>query len=905
MTCPSDESLARLADVEVPAHERSVLVGHLETCETCRRVVSGLLASSLGAPESAHPHLTLEPGAQLGAYLLTRRLGAGAMGTVFAAWDARLDRLVALKALTRAEAPGTSLVDEARLMARLSHPNVVTVFETLEWQGRVLLAMELVEGPTLREWLITPRRRKEILEVFVDAATGLAAAHDAGVVHRDFKPDNVLMAGGSRPRLTDFGLSRSLDPTVRDAPPALVGTPRYMAPEQLAGKQADERSDQFSFAAALWEALLGAPPFTGRTLRELAEAQGLKLRTTQLPVGLRRILGRALHQEPTSRFPSMHALRAALEAHQQRSKLVPVFGAAVLLTAALTSSWALTRQETPCAELSRRAGALAAAAPSEAFALAALAYQQAAQTCSASTPEAVECLREGLTSLESTFSAVQLAPSAAQARAPRLLAFAPAPEDCAKGVGAVGVSAPARVAAPRLEARLLEGEALHFDGAIEAATSLLAQVETEAAQVGHTPLVARAQLQRALIEGGLARTQDLVEWSRKAQVTAALPDCSRTLGWALLSERAAVCLGGAGTAQQCQQVTDRLTPLLDRLDEPWTRAWSEEQRTFAASEPMGPVFSRWRALPGTEPEQARVQRANLFMLLRQRKGRELQAAAADLLASGLERRTLPLAIGRLLKARGLMLEERYAEAQADLDATASLRAQPAFATQWRNAQFALWSATDQHDRVLEALEGSDEEHLMLFRLDFLAALDRWADYDAFDDTLRRFAEKGLSAPGRKQLSVTRAAAALRRGKPADARAQGVIDELLMGRYLLAKEERDEAQLVRLHEQALAGPAPNGEQVLIAVEALLSAGKHAEAAVRALGLARDVDDWNVRSIALSQATDAFLLDGDVEAGCARAKEAPTDNLLLSRTLLMRTRALRQRCRDVPGFRSEAK
>src|SRR5207302_1743091 len=174
---------------------------------------------------------------------------------------------------------------EAQALARLSHPNVVVVYEVGLVDGRVFVAMEYVAGGTARSWLReSPRTAREILALYGAAGDGLAAAHAAGIVHRDFKPDNLLVGDDGRPRVADFGLARGLyDP---DAPPepdraplvdvtgtgSIVGTPAYMPPEQLAGAAVDARADQFAFSAALWEALYGARPFPGATPLEVQAA---------------------------------------------------------------------------------------------------------------------------------------------------------------------------------------------------------------------------------------------------------------------------------------------------------------------------------------------------------------------------------------------------------------------------------------------------------------------------------------------------------------------------------------------------------------------------------------------------------------------------------------------------------
>ncbi len=290
-----------------------------------------------------------------GRYTVLKKLGSGGMGEVYAAYDAKLDRRVALKLLLRAG--GTyemRLVREAQAMARLSHPNVVAVFDTGRLRGRMFLAMEFVEGTTLRRWQCAEGRRwDEILRAYLEAGRGLAAAHAAGLVHRDFKADNVLVADGGAIKVTDFGLARALGetgvavPEGASSPPpdtstegvalsledtvplppsstpaldtpvtetgALIGTPGYMAPEQYTGARLDERTDQFAFCVALFYALYGYKPFAGDNAQELGASTLLDPpreppRSSPVPGHVLQALLRGLRFERDDRHPSMDAL---------------------------------------------------------------------------------------------------------------------------------------------------------------------------------------------------------------------------------------------------------------------------------------------------------------------------------------------------------------------------------------------------------------------------------------------------------------------------------------------------------------------------------------------------------------------------------------------------------------------
>ena len=223
--------------------------------------------------------------ALIGRFTVLGLVGRGGFGEVYAAHDPELDRRVALKVLSHTDdrAAIERLHLEAMTMARLSHPNVARVFDFGDVDGHLFVAMEFIRGVTLRTWLSgQPRHWREICEVFVAAGQGLAAAHREGIVHRDFKPDNVVIDDEGRARVIDFGLAPppledpsdgclpahtadedDLD-TTQPSQPARGGTPAYMAPEQHLGRPADARSDQFSFCVALFEALLGHHPFIGR-----------------------------------------------------------------------------------------------------------------------------------------------------------------------------------------------------------------------------------------------------------------------------------------------------------------------------------------------------------------------------------------------------------------------------------------------------------------------------------------------------------------------------------------------------------------------------------------------------------------------------------------------------------------
>ncbi len=278
---------------------------------------------------------------RIGRYRVLDLLGEGAMGRVYSAYDDQLDRKVAVKVVRNQSGQDAHerLLREARALARLSHANITTVHEvdevTRDDGGReVFIAMEFVRGETLRDWLAAPARRswREVLGCFLQAGAALAAAHEAGLVHRDFKPENTIVTAGGVLKVLDFGLARALDSSEREPPRdggaterpttltrtgALMGTPVYMSPEQFAGGTATTRSDQFSFCVALYEALYGARPFSGASLRELS-VNVLSGRRDEPPGGvavpgwIARVLDRGLQTDPDARWPSMRALVDAL-----------------------------------------------------------------------------------------------------------------------------------------------------------------------------------------------------------------------------------------------------------------------------------------------------------------------------------------------------------------------------------------------------------------------------------------------------------------------------------------------------------------------------------------------------------------------------------------------------------------
>ncbi len=288
---------------------------------------------------------TAELPSKLGHFEIVGRLGAGGMGLVFEGRDTVLDRRVALKLLHPATANGlvapARLLREAQALAKLQHPNVVTVFEVGMVGVDRFIAMELVEGVTLLEWMAEPRDWRDVLELFIAAGNGLAAVHALGLVHRDFKPSNVLVDTRGIPKLGDFGLVGAIDDP--DAPPSKIstdqglttpgtamGTPAYMAPEQRRGEPVDARADQFSFAKSLREAL-----------------------DDNVPAALAPILARAQAEEPDDRYPTMEPLLADLvRVRRGRARWWLAAGGVAVIAIAVIIAWSAGRSqavvEDPC-----------------------------------------------------------------------------------------------------------------------------------------------------------------------------------------------------------------------------------------------------------------------------------------------------------------------------------------------------------------------------------------------------------------------------------------------------------------------------------------------------------------------------------------------------------------------------
>lgn len=339
MECPPVDTLQELAAGRLAPSEGPRVRGHLRACSSCRLVLASarddgvtaemadtVLGPAMGSERvPPHEHTNNKPlpmPANIGRFVVQEILGSGAAGVVYAARDPELDRPVAIKLLLGSgEATPEQrllLTKEAQAMAKVRHENVVTIYEAGVLDEKVFLVMELVDGKPLDEWLFAKRSSSEILGVFIQAGEGLASAHAAGIIHRDFKPANVFVANDGAVRVGDFGLARMEGIGPEEAAPSeIVGTPAYMPPEQFEGKAGSAQSDQFSFCASLYRALVGSLPHPGKGFAEIRASvllgTPLARATDKLSSHQFAVLQRGMSTNPQDRYPSLSALLGELQ----------------------------------------------------------------------------------------------------------------------------------------------------------------------------------------------------------------------------------------------------------------------------------------------------------------------------------------------------------------------------------------------------------------------------------------------------------------------------------------------------------------------------------------------------------------------------------------------------------------
>ncbi|HYV44338.1 MAG TPA: serine/threonine-protein kinase [Myxococcaceae bacterium] len=565
---------------------------------------------------------TLEKGTALGRYVILERLGAGGMSEVYAAYDPQLDRRVALKLLRpdvvaamAGDEGRARVLREAQALARLSHRNVVAVHDVGTEDGEIFIAMEYVEGVTARRWLHEQERSwKEILSVFDQAARGLAAAHDAGLVHRDVKPDNILVTPSGRVVVLDFGLARgaggpdraapsdSSPPSKRealaDAPVVpsggldtpltrvgdLMGTPRYMSPEQLTAAAIDGRSDQFSFCISLYEALYGERPFPGEHVPELlGQIERFKMPQrgplSKVPAWVDDLLGKGLSVDPGKRFESMHALAREMERDPAAARRRAGWALAVVLALAASmagTTAALRIRDARCRGGEqrldgtwdeRRRDAVRQAFTATGDPIAATAFTSAAEAldqyrarwgqmwndaCEAATVRGeqsqevrqlrVACLDQArfrLDALVGLFAQADREVVRSAAKAARSLEAVDACADVPRLQSVTPVPSDPDTAnrAQLLRRHLSEADARRAAGKMTEASELSAAAVAEARNLGHPGLLADALYLQGWVEHDRGQTklaEDALEGAARASLTAR-DDVRLAMSWSLLA----------------------------------------------------------------------------------------------------------------------------------------------------------------------------------------------------------------------------------------------------------------------------------------------------------------------------------------------------------------------------------
>ncbi len=594
--CPGDETVSAYLTGDLDEPERAAVEGHLEDCVDCRALVTGLARAQLG--EHAGHDRGADPmtGIMIGRYTLADLLGSGGMGLVYRAHDPVLERDVAIKlihALDIRPADRERLLREARAMARLSHPNVLTVFDAGESGDELFIAMALVDGKTLREHCARARLTwREVVALCLGAARGLAASHRAGVLHRDVKPDNILVSRDGAVQVTDFGLARAT--TGSDGPvwppsgseSGMAGTPGYLAPELRAGGEPTTASDQYSFCLTVKECL------------------------DRVPRRLERILRRGLAADPDRRYPSMDALAAALAAATAR-RWPLVAGLAAGALVAVVFGWALAdRQDRTIADPPDRCGEPRARMdglwnPVQRYwlrsAIAGLGLARggligerlgarlddhaerwitmrtelchdtdAADADQAITARRIACLEDGFSELDK-FLADLRAPDSPILRQVEWRSYGLTPPDrCSASAPLSLLPSPdpaVREEVARAQQALREAFVLADGGQLEAALASVRAVEATARRVDYLPLQAAALYDEA---GLLLQTGDLAGARAKLEASAAVAEASGDdLRRAMALANLVVVVGvGYEDPEAALAYAARARPIVERLQVP-------------------------------------------------------------------------------------------------------------------------------------------------------------------------------------------------------------------------------------------------------------------------------------------------------------------------------------------------
>ncbi|MEM9462721.1 MAG: serine/threonine-protein kinase [Myxococcota bacterium] len=620
---------------------------------------------------------------KIGRFTVLETVGSGGMGVVYAAYDEELDRRVAVKLLRSSREEDASvgkgrLQREAQALAKLSHPNVVQVYEVGTFDERVFLAMEFLEGPNFRTWLLDePRSWREVLHHFVKAGEGLAAAHREGIIHRDFKPANVLFGSDGRVRVVDFGLARASEHArVPQVSPSgefkerafaieltqtgeIMGTPAYMSPEQARYEGVDARSDQYSFCVALYEAMFGRRPHEGSSTAEvlIAVSRGEVIpppRNSKVPARVIRAIMRGLSVDPSERFPTMEALLVELSL-QDRTRWRWLGAGAVALTGlglyASTALVAEPRCQSFEAELAGQWGPEQAAAIEEAFvdSGAAQARNVAAHvnarlsdyasewldarrdTCEAYSvrheqsarihDQRFACLLERKVELATIVSVFASADQAMVEQAPRGVAELSSLDDCSD-FQRMRAAAEA-VESNELRARLAEVRAQYkaglYDQALAGADSVV-----EAARVQGAPRIeAQARLQQALVQEQRRTYQRAAEMAEDAidLAEAAKDDSVAARAWsrfaryqAQLNQTKLADLSARRAMAKVRRLGDRSTLLLEARESQALTAWRAQRYDEAIDDQIAVVRHYNEQHGGDDPRTADAERRLANML---------------------------------------------------------------------------------------------------------------------------------------------------------------------------------------------------------------------------------------------------------------------------------------------------
>ncbi len=592
---------------------------HVDSCSDCRIVVSELVrqATQTELDPALHRVATkpLVRGSSLGRYLVLEQVGSGGMGVVYAAYDADLDRRVAVKLLRHAgdDKLRARLVQEARAMAKLSHPNVATVYGVETLDDRIFVTMEFIVGETARAWLLKEHPVKAIIDVFLQAGRGLEAAHQAGIVHRDFKPDNVMVRPNGRVSVLDFGLARtggaSAEGETDGAGPrdpkrgpaltqtgAVMGTLRYMPPEQRFGRTLDARADQYAFCVSLHEALYGAAP------------SDPPLRSPSLSGALTRAIVRGRSEKADDRFPDMHALLSELERAVAPTRRW-AWGAAAAALLGLGATLSLRAGPGPCAgvqaEVEQVWGAPQKSAIRLAFGEAGLPPDEVVaaldgyatslgegrrKACEATRVAGTQseelldlrmlCLASRKASLSA--AATQLAVGgAALLRAPVVLSGMPRIDDCADARWLLEVVPPpadpqTRARLERTRAELARAQAERDLGRVDAAAALLERVVADAKAIDYPPLLCESLVLETEVMRSTGHTAG-AEAEAWLAVEAALASRDQRLqaqAWLSLAETVGIVMRRFGEAERLFSIArSALVPLSRReaIEARWLR----------------------------------------------------------------------------------------------------------------------------------------------------------------------------------------------------------------------------------------------------------------------------------------------------------------------------------------------